>query len=151
MDTTAPANANAMARTQNDQPVTQQSVQPTQQAPEPAVTVPAGKETAPIAIPKPEEQWVQETAPEAKISQELQEAGVETTTPEAVQIGPEVAQAGVVATGAQTPIPTEPTIKLPITQEKAQKTLLHKKVKDSLTWLAMLVTRQIQLMQFKKK
>lgn len=142
------------------QPV-QQSAQPTDQtapvAPQ-SVATPAGKESAPasnvadaVVIPKPEEQWIQETAPEAKVAQELQDAGVEPVKPEAVKLSPEVAQAGVVPTGPTIPIPTEPTLKLPIPEEKAQKVLLHKKVRDSLTWLAMLVIRQIKFMQLSRK
>lgn len=132
----------------SDQAQIQQPVQTSQQL----VSAPVGgKET--LSIPaKPQTEWVQETAQEAKIEHELQEAGVEKVAGEVLQVTPEVGQAGIQPVGLAAPVPEEPKLKLPIEEDKAKGILkMHKKVKDSVTWLAMLVVRQMQLLRFKEK
>ncbi len=129
------------------------------------VAAPVGKETAPtstsnvteanaaaVTIEKPAVQVVQETAPEATVSTELQEVGVEPTKGEVLQMPPEVADVGVTPMGTAVPIPVEPTITLPLTAAQATQTLKkHGKWKLSVAWMAMLVIRQLQIVEFHKK
>ncbi len=141
------------------QPMVQQPVDQTQQSavPQPvtqqtqSVSVPAGKETAPATVTPPKEQWVVENAPQAEVPQELKDVGVEAPKEEKIELHPDVANAGVVPTGTAAPIPEESTIKLPMTEEQATKILAkHGKVKLSVAWFAMLVLRQIKVLQFNK-
>lgn len=131
----------------------QDTAQNDQQQPVAAQPVSAslGKEIEPIVI-QPKTAWVTETAPEATISQDLQEAGVKTEKSEAIKIPEEVAQAGVTPAGAAAPLPTEPTVSLPMSEEKAKGYLgIHTRVKKSVTWLAMLIMKHLQRLRFQRK
>lgn len=128
-------------------------VQPVQTAPAQIVQpiVPGGKETPPVPVVKPQE-WAQETPAEIVLPKEAQEVGVEVTPSEVIEVAPEVAEQGVAPVGTATPVPTEPTLKFPMTEEKAEGILkMHKKVKDSIYWLAMLIVRQFQILKAQKK
>lgn len=157
MDTTAQNTAQNSQQMPPQQPVAQppDTVQAPQTQPQVTpqpVSVPSGKEGVAMPVVMPQEKWVEETAPVAKIEQELQEAGVEASQNEVMTVSPEVAESGVTPTGTAAPVPEEPTLKLPMTEEKAKGILkMHKKVKDSVTWLAMLVVRQMQMFRVKEK
>lgn len=131
----------------------QDTVQPAVQAPSQSVPAPAGKEGAPVVSPvKPAEQLMQETAPKANLSPDLVEAGVEASKGEVLEVSPDVAQAGVKATGAAAPIPIEPTSHFPMTEEEALKRSSGVgKTKLSVAWLAMLILRQMKIVQFNNK
>lgn len=94
------------------------------------------------------------STPEMIISPELhKETGAEAVS-EAPTLTPEDAQAGIVHAKESTPVSVIPqeTIVLPMTQPQAQQTVkIHKKVKDSLFWFAMLILRQWQVAQKKGK
>lgn len=122
------------------------------QVPVQPVSTPLGKENAGVSIPKPQEQWIQETAPVAEIAPDIKEAGVEAVKGEVVEMAPSAVAAGVQPVGLATPVPTEPAVEFPMTEEKAKGILkMHKKVKDSIYWLAMLILRQIKLLRFKQE
>lgn len=121
------------------------------QVQEPIQITPKGKENVSVAIPKPQE-WIEETAPEAVVTEELEKAGVEATKSEVLEIPTDVNQAGVKPTGTAVPVPKESQLKFPLTEEKAKGILkMHKRVKESITWLAMLVVRQFQMLKFGEK
>lgn len=127
------------------QPVAQQPQTPTQ-----PVSVPLGKENAGVSIPKPPEQWIQETAPVAEVAPEIKDAGVEPIKGEVMEV-PTTVQAHIQPVGLATPVPTEPTLDFPMTEEKAEGIVkMHKKVKDSIYWLAMLIVRQFKMLRFKQ-
>ncbi len=110
------------------------------------------KEGAP-SVPMPEK-LVSPSVPEVEISSELHaETGAEAVS-EIPKLTPEDTQAGIVHAKESVPVLTAPaaTIVLPMTQQQAQQTVkLHKKIKDSLFWLAMLVMRQWQIEEKHKK
>lgn len=134
-------------------PPDQGQTQPVVQSkPQVTASAPVGKETVPMSILQPQQEWVAETAPIAKIEEELQEAEVTAPKGEVLQVAPDVAQAGVVPVGTAAPIPTDPSIQFPMTEEKAKGILkMHKKVKESITWLAMLIIRQMKMISFQQK
>ena len=140
--------------TQNAQPQVQQPgvispVQPSSQQP---VSVGVGKESAPISANAPSVEFVKENLPIIELPQEVKEAGVEEVKGETLEISPEMQQAGVQPVGLAAAIPTKPALKFPMTEEKAQGILkMHKKVKESVTWLAMLVVRQMKILRLKQK
>ena len=149
MDTTA-QQANPVVPTDQTQP--QIPVQPISQQPSQIpVAAPAGKEV--IAIPTKAPEWIQENPPSVDVAPEVLQAGVTETPKEEIVIPEDVQAAGVVQVGNATPIPEAPTlIHLPMTEEKAQGVLkMHKKVKESVTWLAMLIVKQFQQLQFMQK
>lgn len=100
--------------------------------------VPVMTEAAPLIAPS-------ETEPE--IVKELADIGVEkvshtpTITEDHKNAGLELAKESV-------PVTTAPSgmIQLPITEEEAVKTVkFHKKISDSIVWLAMIILRQIKI------
>lgn len=155
MDTTAQNKVSGDQQTQqNVNPSTSSGtnvVQPAVQPPSQSTSVPAGKEGSPVISNLKPEKWMQETAPKADVPPAVAEAGVEASNGEVLEVAPDVAQAGVKATGAATPIPTEPTFHFPMTEEEAlKKSSGPGKTKLSAAWLAMLVLRQMKILQFKK-
>lgn len=137
----------------NDQPqpsVQQISVQSIQSPPTPSVPItPSGqKESAPIVVqdvphaPSP----LEASQKEVQLAPEVAEIGVEAVSemPTLVQ---EHAEAGIeLAKGAVIP-QTQPSgvVQLPMTEEEALKIVkLHKKVADSIFWLATLVLMHIK-------
>lgn len=139
--------------TQNAQPQVQQRVgiSPVQPSPQ-GVSVGGSKESAPIPTNSPSAELVKENLPIIELSQEVKEAGVKEVKRETLEVSPDMQQAGVQPVGLAAAVPAEPTLKFPITEEKAQGILkMHKKVKESVTWLAMLVVRQIQILRLKQK
>lgn len=123
-----------------------------QTIPQSPVSAPS-RESGPTISTSPEA-LISPSTPEIKVSPELhKETGVEAVS-EAPQLTPEDTKAGIVHAKESTPVATTPssTIVLPMTQPQAQQTVkLHKKVKDSLFWFAMLVMRQWQIAQRHKK
>jgi len=122
------------------------------------------KEETPISVPSVSregeptgvarsEAGVSASVPEIEISPELhQETGVEAVH-ETPQLTPADTQVGIQHAKESVPVSVASagTITLPMTQQQAQQTVKsHKKVKDSLFWLAMLIMRQWQLAQKKK-
>ena len=103
------------------------------------------KEVAPIireAIAKPSET-------EPKLHSEVKEAGVETVS-EKLEIKKEHTQAGIEHAKESVPVKTEPSPSItvpnsPMTEQKARETLrLHKKISNSVLWMAISVLRQIK-------
>lgn len=118
----------------------------TQNTPQSPVSAPS-RESGPAILTSPES-LIAPSTPEIQVSPELQkETGAEAVS-ETPQLTLEDAKAGIVHAKESTPVSTTPssTITLPMTQQQAQQTIkLHKKVKDSLFWFAMLVMRQWQI------
>ncbi len=111
----------------------------------------------PVSIPQKEQEgltndYLKASEVHPKISKELEEAGVETVS-EVPQITIEHVKAGLEPAKESVPVQTMPQglVSLPITQTQAQNILnLHKKVTESVAWLAMLILRQFQIAQSKK-
>ena len=105
------------------------------------------------AVPVTSEKLVVPSLEKVEVSPELKEIGVEAKS-EVPELTPEDAQAGIVHAKESTPvvISEEPSIKLPMSQQQAQQTVkMHKKIKDSLFWFAMLILRQWQMAEKNKK
>lgn len=86
---------------------------------------------------------------EPVIHPEVKEAGVETYTEKPV-LDQEHVKIGVTHSPDSTSVPTQPSgiINLPLTERQATNVVkVHKKVSDSVTWLAVLVLRQIKRMR----
>lgn len=94
------------------------------------------------------------STPEMEISPKMHtETGVEAVS-ESPILTPEDTKAGIIHAKESTPVSpaAATTIVLPMTQPQAQQTVkIHKKVKDSLFWFAMLIMRQWQIAQKNKK
>ena len=92
-----------------------------------------------------------ETAPE--LSAEVEQAGVEVSkNVEVPDLTMHDKKAGLEHAPVIAPVPTQPsgTVQLPLTQEKATETLKKQKnTKNSVTWLAESVLRQIKIMHGK--
>ncbi|HSW96658.1 MAG TPA: hypothetical protein VLF89_02415 [Candidatus Saccharimonadales bacterium] len=113
----------------------------------------ASKEGGPAVVLPSSESLISPSMKEVEISSEEKDAGVEVIS-EPLALTPEDIKAGVVHAKESTPVSTTPTatIVLPMTQQQAQQTVkIHKKVKDSLFWFAMLILRQWQVAQKRKK
>lgn len=140
---------NQQTTPQPTQPVEPVSVQ------QPVQSASAGtKESGPVLTIEPTqpEKVIAETAPEAHIPQEVAEAGVTAEKAESIAVPQDLQAQGVQPVGVAVPIPEEPNITLPMTEEKARGILkMHKKVKESVTWLAMLVLRQMQVFRFNEE
>lgn len=141
----------------SDQPQFQPTVTPVTSIPQEPAPQPISnpsREAGPAKSPLSSETLASLSTPEMVISPEMQkEMGAEVVS-EAPKLTPEDAKAGIVHAKESTPVSTTPasTIVLPMTQQKAQQTVkMHKKVKDSLFWFAMLVLRQWQIAKKKKK
>lgn len=136
-----------------DQGQVQSQVAPITQAPAPA----------PVSVPQKEQESVlvssgggttegiKPSEPELVIHPELTRVGVEqvselpTLTAEQEEIGIRLAKEAV-------PVPQAPTgiVQLPMTEQEAKKVVrLHKKITESILWLARLVLRQVQIMHQK--
>lgn len=124
---------------------------PVDQASQPPV-VPAAtphKEAEPIAThSQAPDEFIQPSENiEPAITPEVAEAGVEVVSerpplPDAAQ------KLGVTHAKESTPVQTQPTgqVQLPMTKQQAHQTLkLHKKVTDSIVWLAFLILRQFKI------
>lgn len=91
-------------------------------------------------------EFVKPTEQAPRISPELQKAGVEHSPDTPVpKLTLEDRKAGLGLAKEHVPVITEPSgqVKLPMTQQQA-KVAMHKKVSDSVRWLAMLVLRQLK-------
>ncbi len=105
------------------------------------------------SLPTSHETLLRASMPELEISPDLKKEGVEVVT-ETPKLMPEDAAAGIVHAKESVPVSTTPTatIVLPMTQQQAQQTVkIHKKVKDSLFWFAMLIARQWKVAEKQKK
>ena len=115
-----------------------------------APVVPPGsvhKEQGPVATTAPTSEFVKPSETEPALSKELQEMGVESV-PNTPDLDQDHADAGIVHAKESVPVKTEPsgTVQLPMTQTQAQSILkLHKKVSDSVVWLATLILKQFKL------
>lgn len=149
-------------QTQQDDSQSQQATQPVQtsqtQHEEKKEEIPAAPVSAPSkeggpAAPVSTEKLVVPSLEKVEVAPELKEIGVEAKD-EVPELTPEDAQAGIVHAKESTPVVVaeEPSIKLPMSQQQAQQIVkLHKKVKDSLFWFAMLILRQWQISERKRK
>ena len=140
-DTAQQSGVSQVPQDQQMQVPQQQGVQPNQPS-EPVqnvsqASVPVGgKEHASGTVAE-----AQPAQPEVIVSQEVQEAGVEATSSEEVQLTEEHKQAGIEPAKEATPLPQGPTnIQLP-DEYKPPKGLglLHQNVKKAATWLWLLL------------
>jgi hypothetical protein len=144
---------------QNQQPADQTqpsqtiSQHPFERPEDVAVPVSAPSKEGGPAVAMPEK-LVMPSMPDIEVSPDLQkETGMEVKS-ESPQLTPEDAKAGIVHAKESVPvsIASAATIVLPMTQQQAQQTVqLHKKVRDSFFWFAMLIMRQWQIAQKDKK
>lgn len=132
---------NSTAQTNDDQVKQNQPAQPFQQPVQPAQPVGSvQKETGHVS------DFVKPTEHAPKISPELRKAGVEESpNHEVPKLSLEDKKAGLGLAKEHTPVVTQPTgsVKLPMTGQQA-KLALHKKISDSMRWLALLVLRQLK-------
>lgn len=80
------------------------------------------------------ESYLRELGKEHEIPQEVRKIGV-VQRQETVEVPEDIQQMGVHLTGISTPIPFQPTLKLPITDEEIEKGL-QASIFSSLRWLA---------------
>ncbi len=119
----------------------------------PAAHVSTGlKEQGPHLVPEqPETQdLVTESVPEIELAPEVKDAGVEVKKDEPV-ILEEHEKAGIQPSGAGVPVNIPQDLKAwPLTKSQAMGILaVHKKVKESVAWLAMLILRQFKIAERK--
>lgn len=168
MDDTQNTHVNSVINDQA-QPVHQPGGQPVQSQPGPAqkpwveeqpvVDKSAGrieKEQEPVPSVSSSFSWgehIKPSQPELHVSSELKEAGVETIE-ERPLLTPEDHAVGIQHVKETTPVITQPTgaVALPMTAQQAQQTLkLHKKITESIVWLASLVLKQFKMQHQKEK
>ncbi|MCL5970181.1 MAG: hypothetical protein M1450_01610 [Patescibacteria group bacterium] len=127
------------------QPVSQPQVA-VQQAP-PAGSV--NKEAGPVAMSNISE-VVRPSETEPVIEdKEVKEAGVETVT-DVPKLTHEHIEAGINVSPQIAPVVTSPTglVKPPLTEEEAKKILkFHKKISNSIVWMAAEVLRQLKIIK----
>lgn len=126
--------------------------QPLVNTPPSPVSPPQKEQVEPIlgqatseAILKPEG-WIEPSEKEPQIHPEVAEAGVErvSSTPE---LTPEAQKTGLRLAKESTPVSTQPSgaVQLPISEQKSKNILrFHKKVANSVTWLAVLVLKHFK-------
>ncbi len=109
--------------------------------------------------PNFEEVYLEDAARTKELKEQLaeleKEAGVKEIKGE-IELPEIVKNEGVEVTGEVVPIPTEPSITLPLDDQKIYKIVknfrrLHQNVKNSVTWLAWWCYRQLQLIGVKLK
>lgn len=83
---------------------------------------------------KPGETLIRELGKEVEIPPEAQQAGI-VQRQEQIEIPPEMVQMGIRPTGISTPVPFQPTLKLPITDERIEEGR-HQSIFFSLRWLS---------------
>ena len=123
--------------------------QPVQPVPPSAGTV--HKEQGPVVSISQTSEFIKPSESEPQISQELKEIGVESVS-HIPTLTEEHRQAGIYHAKESVPVPTEPTgsVQLPMSQAQAQSVLkLHKKVSDSIVWLAALILKQFKMVNSK--
>lgn len=101
----------------------------------PAPVVPVGsvhKERGPAV--KVSESYYSEKATTPELTKEVEESGVKARQEE-IRVDVELQSIGVKPTGTSTPMPTNPTIILPIPDDEVEKGL-HQKIFYSIRWLA---------------
>lgn len=142
MDTTA----QPFGTTQGKDPgqVASEPTQPQPVVPASPVSGPV-KEAEPVALPS---EYIQPTEQHVEMPQEVREAGVE-----AVRETPDLTlhdqKAGIELAKEATPVAIEPSgmMQMPMTKEKAEETIkIHKKISDSVVWLATMVLRQLKML-----
>lgn len=142
--------------------VEQPAVTPLIQSPPSAPQHPIGgmnKEFGPVSnatVEMPMSEVLQPTEQAPVLEKEVAEAGVEVSkNPEVVDLTMhDQKHTGLSHAAATIPVPTGPTdaIKIPITEEKAQEIVKkEKKPKNAITWIAVMVLRQLQVMHAKMK
>lgn len=97
---------------------------------QPVGTVSIGKEKEPG---QPQDLTVKEVNAEQELPKEVKEAGVVVRS-ENIEIPPDLKQLGVQPMGTATPIPSQPTVKLPLTDEEIKKGS-RANIFSSLRWL----------------
>ncbi len=96
-----------------------------------SASVGVNKEKEPVGT---KESFLKEVGSEVEIPAEVQRSGVVPRT-EKIEIPPDLKQIGLTQTGLATPVPFQPTLNLPITDEEIEKGL-HASILTSLRWLA---------------
>lgn len=105
-----------------------------------------GKEHAAISVPD-----VQPSHPEVVVPEAVKAAGVESSpNPEVIQLTAEQKQAGIEPAKEATPLPQMPSLHLPIPEEKVASVLKVPNPKNSITWLALLIKKILQMQRRKK-
>ncbi len=109
--------------------------------------------------PNFEDVYLQEAERTKELKEELAELEKQAEVKEIkgeVELPEMVKKEGVEVVGEETPIPSQPTVVLPLDDTKVYKIVknfkkLHQNVKDSVTWLAFWCYRQLQLLGIKLK
>lgn len=146
MDTAQDNVVQPVDTTQVQQPQTATQIQQATQSTQ-SVSVPVGgKEYEAVSG------VVAASHPEVVVSEQVQEAGVEShPDPEVVQLTPDQQKAGIQPAKEATPLPLQPTlINLPIPEEKMQSILKRPNPTDSITWLATLLKKILTRARSKK-
>lgn len=144
---------NPAQKTQNPSLVTPAPVSPQQQPvpPVPVSGIQKELQVGPISQPTTET-LIKPTETEPVLSPEVSEAGVEAHDYETIHLTEEQKKAGILPAKEATPMPTEPSgmVHLPMDPKKAHIVLkTHKKIADSIVWLALLVLKQVKMMHQK--
>ena len=115
-------------------------------------TAPAGsiqKEQGPVVLTSPTAEFIKPSEQAPQISKELLEMGVESVS-NVPDLTKQHQEAGIDHAKESVPVAAEPTgaVQIPMTQNQAQTNLkLHKKVSDSIVWLATLILKYFKTAQ----
>lgn len=109
--------------------------------------------------PNPEEIYLEEKEKTRELKEQLAQLEKEAEVKEIkgeIELPEMVKKEGVEVIGEETPIPTQPTIVLPLDDTKVYTLVknfkrLHKSLRDSVTWLAFWCWRQLQVLHIKLK
>lgn len=96
-----------------------------------------------------EEKYIEEIGKELELEKEVREAGVEKISEE-ITLPEPVRSLGVEESGPSTPLPQPGTSNVPLTQAQIKKAL-HKKIADSILWLAYWCLRQLKITNTRNK
>lgn len=130
----------------SQQPPQQQAVQPM-----PVSGIQKELQVGPISQPTTET-LIKPTETEPMLTPEVSEIGVEAHDHETIRLTEEQKKAGILPAKEATPVPTEPSgmVHLPMAPQQAHIILqTHKKISDSIVWLALLVLKQVKMMHQK--
>ncbi|MBI3385172.1 hypothetical protein HY030_03205 [Candidatus Gottesmanbacteria bacterium] len=109
--------------------------------------------------PNFEEVYLEDAERTKELKEQLAELEKEAEVKEIkgeIELPEMVKKEGVEVVGEEVPIPTQPTLTLPLDDQKIYKVIknfrrLHQNVKDSITWLSWWCFRQLQLVGIKLK
>lgn len=107
---------------------------------------PPQKEQQPVVSASPQEELIKPSETEPVVYPELSEIGVEKVS-EAPKLSVEDQTAGLSLASESTPVVTKPTgaVQLPMTEREAKQVLkMHKKIADSIVWMATLIIKHFK-------